>query len=200
MPAYDEAFIFLAPGSNEVEEVALEHAGTRTGLIWAPDAERAARAAAEVAAGGARLIELYRGFDLGSAGQVIDAVVGRTPVGAAISSASDPEPARHTATIYADEEANPAVDRVVHRSSGGATTTVVGASDADFVTVATELVDAGTELVEICGGTPLTTAARVAAAVGDRARVTHVSWPFESLDGVSAYKAAFEAAHPSDAD
>lgn len=50
----------------------------------------------------------------------------------------------------------------------------------------------GAESIEICGGTSLTTAAAVAEAVGMTVPVSLVSWPFESLEGVAAYKAAFE--------
>jgi hypothetical protein len=39
----------------------------------------------------------------------------------------------------------------------------------------------------------LTTAARAAAAVGDAGAVGHVRYPFESIDGVAAYKASYEA-------
>jgi hypothetical protein len=56
-----------------------------------------------------------------------------------------------------------------------------------------ELVGDRTDVVEICGGTPLTTAARVLEAAGDSATVGLVSWPFESIDGVAASKAAYEA-------
>ena len=60
--------------------------------------------------------------------------------------------------------------------------------------MAVELVEQGAELVEICGGTSLTTAAEVAAALDNRVPVSLVSWPFEAIEGAAAYKAAFEAA------
>lgn len=195
---YDEAFIFLAPGSDpSVDRVAVASAGTASVFVWAPDAAAAARTADELAEGGVRLIELYRGFDLASAGQVIDAVGGRSPVGVAGlvgPGRSVGLPIRRSATIYGRPDADPAGERVMREHGGGAWTVVVGAPDSAYADLAAELVDRGAELVEICGGTPLTTAARVSAAVGKRVPVTLVAWPFESIDGVAAYKAAFEAA------
>ncbi|MFC7622521.1 DUF6506 family protein [Microlunatus sp. GCM10028923] len=189
MTKYDEAFLFLVPESTAVERTTLVHAAGRTGLVWAPDPASAAEAAAELVADGARLIELYRGFDLATAAPVIDAVAGRAPVGVAFGG----PPARHTVTIFESEQADPAQVRVVHEHEGGGTTTVIGAPDADIVAVAQEAVDAGAEVIQVCGGAPLTTAARVVAAIGDRATVTLTSWPFESIEGAVAYKRAFEA-------
>lgn len=194
MSEYDEAFLFLAPEAKKVERKSLEHTAGTTALVWVPDAAAAAEVADELAAGGVRLIELYRGFDLASAAQVINAVDGRAPVGVA---SGDVSGVRHTVTIYEDEEVDPVSGRVVHHHADGGTTTVIGAKDADAEAVARAAVDAGAELIQVCGGAPLTTAARVAAAVGDRVRVGLVSWPFESITQVAAYKAAYEEAHPA---
>lgn len=71
----------------------------------------------------------------------------------------------------------------------GRRTTIVGAPNDAAELLAVELVDDRADGVEICGGTPLTTAARVLEAAGDSATVGLVSWPFESIDGVAAYKA-----------
>lgn len=169
---FDETFIFLrAEADPAADRVVIEHSGTRTLLVWVPDGPAAAKVAAELAGGGVRLIELYRGFDLTSAAQVIEAVAGRAPVGVAgFDFGGSPRPGtsvRRSATIYAHPEANPAVDRVVAEHGDG-WTTVVGASDADTERVAVELVDAGAELIEICGGTPLTTARHVRERIGGR--------------------------------
>ncbi len=196
---FDETFVFLEAGSDAVvDRVAVDHAGGRTLLVWAPSASAAAQVAAELAEGGVRLIELYRGFDLTSATRVIEAVGGRAPVGVAgYGFGASPERGQtisRSATIYANPEADPAVDRVVKEHRGGGRTTVVAAPDASSAAkVAVELVEDGAELVEICGGTPLTTAEHVRAALKGRVPVSLVSWPFESIDGVAAYKAAFEA-------
>lgn len=195
MSDFDAAFLFLeATAGPEDAYVVIDQPGARTALAWRPDPWAAARTAAELAAGGVRLIELYRGFDLNSAARVIEAVDGRAPVGLAMAAEPPGGRVRRSATIYADETAEPDADRVVREHPDGGITWVVAATDADIVGLATRLVDDGAELVEICGGTPLVSAARVAAAVGDRAAVTLVSWPFESIDGVAAYKATFDTA------
>jgi NADPH-dependent ferric siderophore reductase len=197
---FDEAFLFLEAGSDPaVDRIVNEHAGGRTVFVFAPDAAAAALVAGELAEGGVRLIELHRGFSLHDAAAVIEAVGGRAPVGvASYSPGVVPAPgARNWATIYGDESADPAAARVVHEQRDGGRTTIVGAPDAATEQVAVELVRAGADVVVVCGGTPLTTAARVAAAVGDSAAVAQVSWPVESIDGAVAYKAAFEASEAS---
>ncbi|SFB21177.1 hypothetical protein SAMN05216266_106151 [Amycolatopsis marina] len=197
MGGFAEAFIFLQAGSDPVKDrVVHEHSGDRTLLVWVPDGQAAARVSAELAEAGVRLIELYRGFGLDAAAQVMTAVAGRAPVGVAgfaFGSPPVPEPG-HSVTIYAAPDADPAVDRVVRTHADGGSTTVVGAPDgAAAAAVAVELVGQGADLVEICGGTPLTAAGEVAAALDHRVPVSLVSWPFESIDGAAAYKAAFEA-------
>lgn len=196
MAEFDEMFIFLEAGSDPAEDrVATEHSGIKTLLVWVPDGSAAARVAAEQAAAGVRLIELYRGFDLGSAAQVIEAVDGRAPVGVAgygYGTAPLGDRIVNSATIYADPAADPATDRVVKIHDGGGRTTVVAAPDASAAGVAVDLVEQGAELIEICGGSPLTTARRVQEAIGGRVPVSHVGYHFESFDGVAAYKASFE--------
>lgn len=193
---FDAAFILLAPSANPtVDRHVIDNTGGRTLLAWVPDATVAARVAGALADGGVRLIELYRGFSLTMTAQVIDAVDGRAPVGVAgYSTGPLPAPATlRSATIYADPQADPSTDRIRQEHAGHGWTTVVAAPNDQAAQVADELVDAGTELIELCGGTPLTIAERVREAIGDRVSVTVVAWPFESIDGVAAYKAAFEA-------
>ncbi|GAB3738334.1 DUF6506 family protein [Microlunatus parietis] len=193
MSDYDEAFLFLAPEATEVQRKVLRHSGGVTALIWVPDGAAAAEVAAELAAAGTRLFELYRGFDLAAAAGVIEAVDGRAPVGVPLGAPQ----VRHSVTIFGDEGADPAKDRLVHHHADGGTTTVVGAPNGEVVAVAQQAVEAGAELIQVCGGEPLTTAAKVAAAVGDRVPVTLTSWPFESITGAAAFKAAYEEAHPA---
>lgn len=192
-----EAFIFLEAGSDpSVDRVQVDDGKVASTFIWAPDAPAAARVAAELADGGIKLIELYRGFDLTSAAQVIEAVGGRAPVGVAGrlgAGTGSGGPTSRTATIYSHPEADPATDRVVKEHPSGGWTAVVGAPDEAAAQVAVELVDRGAELIEVCGGTPLTIAARVRDAIAGRVPVTLVSWPLESLQGAAAYNAEFEA-------
>ena len=191
-----ETFLFLAAGADPAaDRVVREHVGGTTLLVWVPDGAAAARVAAEQADAGVRLIELYRGFDLDSAARVIAAVGGRVPVGVAgygFGSSPAARPIRDSVTIYHSPGADPAADRIL-RSHAGARTTVVAAPDDSAATaVAVDLVDRGVDLVEVCGGMPLTAARQIQDAIGGRVPVSLVSWPFESIDGVAAYKAAFE--------
>ncbi|KGM30059.1 DUF6506 family protein, partial [Inquilinus limosus] len=55
----------------------------------------------------------------------------------------------------------------------------------------------GVDRIALCGGFALPWRARVAAAVAGRALVGSVGYAFESLAGVAAYKANFEAGRPS---
>ncbi|GIG93210.1 DUF6506 family protein [Plantactinospora endophytica] len=194
---FDETFIFLEPGADpDADRVVVDNGGSRAVFVWAPDGPAAARVAAELADGGVRLIELYRGFDLTAAAQVIEAVGGRAPVGVAGHLGTGPATGTRisrSATIYERPEADPGTDRVLRKHATGGWTAVVGAPDEAVARVAVELVDSGAELVEICGGAPLTTAAQVRAAVDGRVPVTLVGWPFESIDGAAAFKAAFQA-------
>jgi ABC-type sugar transport system substrate-binding protein len=192
----DELFLFLAPG--ETERHVVEHSGLKSLFAWVPDADTAARIAAEEATAGVRLIELYRGFDLETAAVVVAAVGGRAPVGVAGHGSGTPHAQRigHSVMIYHDPEANAAVDRFTRTHADGSRTTVVAVPDAPTTSdVALELSERGADLIEICGGTPLTTAAEARAATANRTPVTVVTWPFESLDGVHAYKSSFENSH-----
>lgn len=190
MAEFDEMFIFLEPGADPAADRAVRvHSGSRTLFVWVPDGASAARVAAEQA--GVRLIELYRGFNLESTAQVIEAVRGRAPVGVAWQEfGARPATGRigNSATIYEDPEP---VDPVAKIHKRGGRTTIVAASDASKAAV--ELVEEGVELIEICGGTPLTTARAVQVAIDGRVPVSYVSYSFESIEGVAAYKASFAA-------
>ena len=189
---YDSVFVFLEPGANSaVDHQVIEHGGdSRTLLVWVPDSEKAAEAAASaVDDHGARLVELYRGFDLRGAARVIERVVPRAPVAAAgyergVANAE----IRRSASIYESGDAGP--PKRVLQKHGDGWTVVVGASVEQMPDVAEQLLAEGAELIEICGGTPLTAAAAVRERVGDRAAVSLVSWPFESLEGATAFKTA----------
>ncbi|OZM77746.1 DUF6506 family protein [Pseudonocardia sp. MH-G8] len=191
MHAVDTMFLFLNPEVDAAgRRVERSTSAGPTAFVWVPDADAAARIAGSQAAAGVRLVELYGGFALEQAGQVVEAIAGRAPVGLAVGPAN--RIPGDSVMIFGDDSGAGAL--VVEH--GVTRTTVVGVPDEDAaVRAAVDAVEAGTDTVEICGGTPLTTAARVASTVGDRASVTLVSWPFESLEGAAAYKAAFEATH-----
>jgi hypothetical protein len=184
----DTLFLFLAPGIGPAEHrVERRTAAGRAAFVWVPDADAAARVAGGQADVGVRLVELYRGFGLADAGRVVTAVAGRAPVGLA---AGTGRATGTSVTIFGDDTgAEPLV--VEH---GATSTTVVAVADEEAaVRAAEEAVAAGADTVEVCGGTPLTAAARVEDAVAGRAAVTLVGWPFESLEGAAAYKAAYAA-------
>lgn len=200
MTQYDELFLFLAGGASPDGDRVTHPANPSTLLAWVPDGAAAARLAAEGAAQGVTLIELYRGFDLASAGQVIEAVDGRAPVGVASYgfAGTAASPVLDSVTIFAAGEVDPDHDRVVREHRDGTRTTVLASpSGPATAREAARLVDEGADLVEICGGTPLSTAAAVHREIAGRVPVSLVSWPFESIDGAAAYKAAFEAAAAS---
>jgi Family of unknown function (DUF6506) len=189
---FKEAFYFIAHGADPAVDRMVRGSSL---YAFVPDAETAARTAAEAAADGTELIELYRGFDLVTGARVVEAVAGRAPVGVPAYGRGAPagEP-RSWATIFWDPNADPA-DRHVTEHADGTRTTIVHVPDEEAaVRVAAELAEAGVEAIELCGATPLTIAARVLEAVGERASVGTTTFAFESLEGVAAYKAAFAAA------
>ncbi|MFS8098572.1 DUF6506 family protein [Lentzea alba] len=193
---YDELFVFLEPGADPaVDRQVIEHSvDSRTLLVWVPDAETAAAVAASALDdNGVRLVELYRGFDLRGAARVIERVVPRAPVARASFDRGTPKSRiRRSATIYHAVDADPT--RRVMRHHGDGWTVVVGATTEQIADVAEQLVDEGADVIEVCGGADLTAAAAVQERLGDRAPVSLVSWPFESLGGAAAFKAAYEAA------
>ncbi|WP_414941237.1 DUF6506 family protein [Amycolatopsis sp. cmx-11-51] len=193
-----ELFLFLEPGADPENDRVVQDLGEAEALLaWVPDGAAAARVASEAVASGVKLIELYRGFDLASAGQVVDAVDGRVAVGVAAFGfgTSTAHPIRDSATIFVGHpSADPARHRVVREHAGGGKTTAVSVPDSrTAVTVARQLVDDGAEVIEICGGTSLRVARDVAAAVGDRVPVSLVAWPVDSIERAAAFKAEFEA-------
>jgi hypothetical protein len=101
----------------------------------------------------------------------------------------------HTAIIYEAAEADPATDRITTRH-GDHITTVVATGDAgpkSLAGLATELVDQGADVIELCGGMGPVPQAAVLAEVGDRATIGTVMYGFESLTPGAAYKAGFAA-------
>ncbi len=191
-----DLFLFLEPGSDpETDRVVQDLGDAEALLVWVPDGAAAAKVASEAVADGARLMELYRGFDLASAAQVIEAVDGRAAVGVAGYGVPAARPVRDSATVFVGHpSADPAKHRLVREHASGGRTTVVSVPDSPAaVRIARELADAGTRTIEICGGTSLTVARDVAAAVGDRVPVSLVAWPVDSIERAAAYKAEFEA-------
>lgn len=103
----------------------------------------------------------------------------------------------HWAYLYEQPGADPVSDRFVIERAGQRTTLVPVPEETAAVAVAIELVDAGVQLIEVCGGFPITAAAQVIEAVGGRVPVGRVSFGAESITGAAAYKAQFEALQES---
>jgi hypothetical protein len=193
MAHFNEAFIFMAEGSDPAERTVRENELTHTEIVPVHDAETAAAIAAEMHADrGLDLVELYGGFGASAAAAVIEATGGAVPVG--IAGAEEDAGVRNRAAIFGAWGADPAKDRHVHEYEGGRIT-FVGVSNPEQVpAVARELVDAGAERIEICGGLGTLPSAAAIEAVGHRTTVRSIMFGFESLPGVASYRARFEEA------
>jgi hypothetical protein len=93
----------------------------------------------------------------------------------------------HWAFIYLGTGAeDPAVDRAVIER-GGLRTTIVAVPDrAAVVPVAEELVAAGAQSIELCGGFGTEAAAGVVAALAGRVPVGSVTYGMESIHALAA--------------
>lgn len=97
------------------------------------------------------------------------------------------------ASLILWENADPKTDRIVRETTSEKLTIAFVPSVDAAATVASELVEQGTELIELCGGFGLDDGAKVSKAVAGRAAVGTVSFGIESLTPAAAYKAKFEA-------
>lgn len=197
----DELFLFLDSGASPQHDLLIQPgAAARSTFMWVPDVTAAATAARQAAVNGVQLIELYRGFDVIDAGQVVEAVgvtttgASAVPVGlstAYLIAGSSPS---WSAAVYESPLA-PAVGQRHTQQHGGRRTDIVWVpGERAIVDAVVDLARRGVELIEICGGTPLTTVAaaqRALRAASLDTPLVHVQWPFESLDGAFAYKASF---------
>ncbi|WP_026869074.1 DUF6506 family protein [Inquilinus limosus] len=103
---------------------------------------------------------------------------------------------RHQAFLYLGIDADPETDRITRERAGGRMT-IIGLSDPkDAPRIAAALARDGVDRIALCGGFALPWRARVAEAVAGRAVAGLVGYAFESLTGVAAYKAGFEAGRP----
>jgi hypothetical protein len=83
-------------------------------------------------------------------------------------------------------EEDPAVDRAVIERSGITTTIVAVPDAAAAATVAVELVDAGAQSIELCGGFGPQVVVDVLAATGGRVPVGGVTYGVESIHGLAS--------------
>lgn len=191
-----QLFLFLEPETGgDPHRVSMDCDGVETILTWVPDVMSAVRIADQEAAAGLGIVELYRGFDLAAAAAVVAQVGDRAAVGLAVYPHGVTPPSRiiRSATIF--RSGSDAPEPVMRQHPGGGRTVVVGAPHpAATVDLARGFVEDGIDLVEICGGEPLTTAARVHDAVAGRVPISYVVYPYDSLDGATAFKNHFAKA------
>lgn len=98
------------------------------------------------------------------------------------------------ATMLLWEDADPQADRIVRETPHERLTIVFVPSVEAAAEAAAELVDQGTELIELCGGFGLEAGAIVSKALAGRAAVGAVSFGVDSITQAAAYKAKFDAA------
>ncbi|WP_439579600.1 DUF6506 family protein [Elioraea sp.] len=97
------------------------------------------------------------------------------------------------ATIILWDEADPGTDRLVRETKHERLTIVFAPSFESAASVAAELAEQGTGLIELCGGFGINGSAAVLKAVDGRAAVGSVSFGIDSLTQAAAYKTKFEA-------
>jgi hypothetical protein len=180
MIMFRNLFLVLVPGAIPTDRVERTDDLSTTVIVPVPDIASAVAVAEEAEYD---LIELYGGLGIAAAAAILTAAP-NTPIGFA---GADTSPAA-AAILYEDPTADPSVDRWTF----GSTTVVAIPSTEDAPAVAAELVAAGAERVELCGGMGPIPAAAVQAKVA--VPVTTVLFGFESLPTAAAYQARFTAA------
>lgn len=169
-------FLVLVPDADPADRVVHSDDLSTTTIVPVPSAEAAVLVVESF--GEVHLVELYGGLGFDTAAAVL-AVVPDVPVGF-------PGPALPpvaAAVLFEDPNGGA-------RWSFGTTTVVAVPSVSDVPAVASELVAAGAERVELCGGMGPVPAAAVAKVVD--VPVTTVLFGFESLPAAAAYRARFE--------
>jgi len=97
------------------------------------------------------------------------------------------------AYIYEHPDTDPFADRVIIDRGPQRTYLVPVPRAEDAPAVATALVEEGISLIELCGGFPLTAAARVRDVVKGTVPVGHVTFAVDSVRGAADYGDQFEA-------
>jgi hypothetical protein len=90
-------------------------------------------------------------------------------------------------------EEDPTVDRAVIQRGGLKTTIVAVPTREAAVDVAVQLVDAGAQSIELCGGFGSAITTRVIEAVGDRVPVGAVAYTMDSVHPLASLFAATAA-------
>jgi Family of unknown function (DUF6506) len=82
-------------------------------------------------------------------------------------------------------EEDPAIDRAVIERGGLRTTMVAVPQGSDAAAVAAELVEAGAQTIELCGGFGAGVLPEVIEATGGRVPVGHVRYGVEAIPGLA---------------
>lgn len=98
--------------------------------------------------------------------------------------------------IYEGYGAKPNETKFVRESTSGRLTIVAIGHSSEVIDVAIALVDDGAELIELCGYISPTWRAKVSKAIGSRAKVSSVTFGYESLVLAAAYSMSFHEGNP----
>lgn len=100
------------------------------------------------------------------------------------------------AIIYEGYGAKPNETKFVRESTSGRLTIVAIGEASEALSTAITLVDEGAELIELCGYIPLIWKVKIAEAVGNRARVSSVTFGIESLLLAAAFSKSYDEGNP----
>lgn len=100
------------------------------------------------------------------------------------------------AIIYEGFGAKPNETKFVRESTSGRLTIVAIGEASEALSTAIALVDEGAELIELCGYIPLIWRVKITEAVGNRARVSSVTFGIESLLLAAAFSKSYDEFNP----
>ncbi|WP_316734919.1 DUF6506 family protein [Pedobacter aquatilis] len=100
------------------------------------------------------------------------------------------------AIIYEGYGAKPNETKFIRESASGRQTIVAIGEASESLPAAIALVDEGVELIELCGYLSPIWRAKVTAAIGNRAKVSSVTFGYESLALAASYSASFFDGNP----
>lgn len=100
------------------------------------------------------------------------------------------------AIIYEGYGAEPNKTRFVRESASGRLTIVAIGDSSEYLPAAMALVEDGAELIELCGYISPVWRAKISEAIGNRAKVSSVTFGYESLVLAAAYSTSFYGGNP----
>ncbi|RZJ82229.1 MAG: hypothetical protein EOO47_01345 [Flavobacterium sp.] len=100
-------------------------------------------------------------------------------------------PKLNKAIIYEGYGALPNETKYVRESASGRITIVAIGDPSKSVSVALQLVNEGAELIELCGYIPLTWKVKITEAIGNRAKVSTITFGIESVVLAAFYNRSF---------